>query len=276
MQKIDTEIYRQINNDVYKEQGDIWWKPDTVLHILKTSVNPWRVGYASKVLQRLNIDPKGKTALEVGCGGGILTEEIARMGFDTTGIDPAAESITTASNHAKAGGLNIRYEQGSGEHLSFPDNSFDVVFCCDVLEHVTDLPRVVSEISRVLKPGGIFIYDTINRTFVSKLVAIKIWQEWKRWAFMPPNLHVWKMFIKPGEMQEVLQASGLDWKEHTGSKPNVSIPKLLQYLRKRVKGVWNFVDLGKHFWLVEDNDKNILYAGHAVKKQAASRQVSYN
>ncbi|WP_282456626.1 methyltransferase domain-containing protein [Chitinophaga sedimenti] len=102
MQKIDIDIYRQINNDVYKEQGDIWWQPNTVLHILKTSVNPWRVGYAANVLKRLKVDPKGKAALEVGCGGGILTEEIARMGFETTGIDPAAESITTASNHAKA------------------------------------------------------------------------------------------------------------------------------------------------------------------------------
>ncbi|WP_282456625.1 methyltransferase domain-containing protein [Chitinophaga sedimenti] len=162
--------------------------------------------------------------------------------------------------------MNIRYEQGSGENLSFPDNSFDVVFCCDVLEHVTDLPKVVAEISRVLKPGGVFIYDTINRTFVSKLVAIKIWQEWKRWAFMPPNLHVWKMFIKPNEIKDVLQASGFEWQEHTGSRPNVSIPKLLRFLRKRVKGEWNFTDLGRNFWLVEDKDKNMLYAGHAVKK----------
>lgn len=266
MEKISAGIYEQINNDVYKNQGDIWWKPDTVLHILKTSVNPWRVGYAKQVLAQLGIDPAGKKALEVGSGGGILTEEICRMGFDTTGIDPAEASVETARNHAAAEGLSIKYELGSGEQISYPDSFFDVVFCCDVLEHVQDLPKVIAEISRVLKPGGVFIYDTLNRTFISKLVAIKIWQEWKRWAFMPPNLHVWEMFIKPEEIKTLLHQSGLEWKHHVGSKPNVSIPKMLQYLRKRVKGEWGFAELGEKFWLVEDKDMNILYGGHAVKK----------
>jgi 2-polyprenyl-6-hydroxyphenyl methylase / 3-demethylubiquinone-9 3-methyltransferase len=266
MEKISAEIYNRINNNVYKSQGDIWWKPDTVLHLLKSSVNPWRVSLVQATLKNLGIDPHGKTALEVGSGGGILTEEICRLGFTTTGIDPAEESVNTASNHAQASGLNIKYDIGSGEGLPYADASFDCVFCCDVLEHVQDLPKVISEISRVLKPGGIFFYDTLNRTFVSKMVAIKIWQEWKRWAFMPPNLHVWEMFIKPEEIKILLQNNGFDWKEHTGSEPNVSIPKMLTYLRKRAKGEWTFEELGKNFWLVKSKDMNILYAGHAVKK----------
>lgn len=266
MEKVPQAVYDRINNEVYKTQGDIWWKPDHILHLLKTSVNPWRVAYAIKVLQKLNIDPRGKTALEVGSGGGILTEEIYKMGFTTTGIEPAEESLQAAQQHAKAGGLNITYEKGSGEQLPYPDHSFDCVFCCDVLEHVRDLPKVIAEISRVLKPGGVFIYDTLNRTFISKLVAIKIWQEWKRWAFMPPNLHVWKMFIKPAEMQDLLAKNGLEWQGHVGSEPNVSIPKMLKYLRRRVKGEWTFKELGEKFWLVESKDMNILYGGHAVKK----------
>ena len=140
------------------------------------------------------------------------------MGFTPRGIDPAQESVITASNHAKVSGLNIKYDQGTGEKLPYPDGSFDCAFCCDVLEHVQDLPKVISEISKVLKPGGVFFYDTLNRTFISKLVAIKIWQEWKRWAFMPPNLHVWEMFIKPEEIKVMLQMNGFDWKEHTGSE----------------------------------------------------------
>lgn len=266
MEKVSAEVFQKINNEVYKADGDIWWKPDTILHLLKTSVNPWRVGYAKDIIKRSGIDPNGKTALEVGSGGGILTEEIAKMGFTVTGIDPADQSVLTASNHAKASGLDIKYEKGVGEHLPYIDASFDFVFCCDVLEHVQDLPKVISEISRVLKPGGVFIYDTVNRTFISKMVAIKIWQEWKRWAFMPPNIHVWEMFIKPGDMKTLLQKSGFEWKEHTGSSPNVSIPKMLGYLRKRAKGEWTYEDLGKNFWLVESKDKNILYAGYAVKK----------
>lgn len=266
METVSQEVFNRINNDVYKLQGDTWWKPDHFLYLLKTSINPWRIGYANKVLKKLNLDPTGKSALEVGSGGGILTEEICKMGFVTTGIDPADESLETARGHAKEIGLNIKYDKGIGEKLPYADQSFDCVVCCDVLEHVRDLPKVISEISRVLKPNGVFIYDTINRTFISKLVAIKIWQEWKRWAFMAPNTHVWKMFIKPAEMKDILNANGLEWKEHVGSKPNVPVPRMLGYLRKRVKGEWNFGQLGKNFWLVEDADMNILYGGHAIKR----------
>ena len=266
MEKIDQEVYSKIDNNLYNADGDIWWKPDTILHLLKTSINPWRVGYSANILKNLGVDAKGKTALEVGSGGGILTEEICKMGFTTTGIDPSAQSLQTANNHATTNGLRIKYDQGSGEQLPYPDQSFECVFCCDVLEHVRDLPKVISEISRVLKPNGLFIYDTLNRTFISKLVAIKIWQEWKRWAFMPPNVHVWEMFIKPEEIKNLLSKNGLEWKEHAGSQPNVSIPKMLGFLRKRVKGEWTYADLGKNFRLVESTDMNILYAGYAVKK----------
>jgi 2-polyprenyl-6-hydroxyphenyl methylase/3-demethylubiquinone-9 3-methyltransferase len=266
MEKISQEVYDKIDNNVYNDQGDIWWEPSNVLHLLKTSINPWRVAYSSGIIKKLGWEPRGKMALEVGSGGGILTEEIAKMGFTTTGIDPSDQSLHTAKNHALQSGLDIRYEKGTGEQLPYPDGSFDCVFCCDVLEHVRDLPRVISEISRVLKPNGLFFYDTLNRTFVSKLVAIKIWQQWKRWAFMPPNLHVWKMFIKPTEIIALLSSNNLEWKEHHGSEPNVSIPKMLGYLRKRAKGEWTYADLGKQFLLVDSKDMNILYAGYAIKK----------
>src|SRR5579863_649996 len=148
MEKINQDVYNKIDNNLYNAEGDIWWQPTNVLYLLKTSINPWRVGYSSNILKTLGIDPKGKTALEVGSGGGILTEEICKMGFTSTGIDPSEQSLQTASNHAKANGLNIQYDKGTGEHLPYPDKSFDVVFCCDVLEHVQDLPKVISEISR--------------------------------------------------------------------------------------------------------------------------------
>lgn len=266
MENISQNVYNRINNDVYKTQGDAWWQEDHILHILKTSINPWRVGYAKRVLKELNFDPRGKAALEVGSGGGILTEEIAEMGFITTGIEPALESVQAARKHAEELGLSITYEQGTGESLPYADQSFDSVFCCDVLEHVRDLPKVISEISRVLKPNGVFIYDTINRTFVSNLVAIKIWQEWKWWAFMPPNVHVWKMFIKPEEMKVLLAANELEWQDHTGSEPNVPLPTMLKFLRRRATGKWSNMDLGKNFWLKESNDMNILYGGYAIKK----------
>jgi 2-polyprenyl-6-hydroxyphenyl methylase/3-demethylubiquinone-9 3-methyltransferase len=266
MKAVSNEVYDRIDNDVYNVVADKWWSDDTTLIMLQTSINPLRVGYSKrKLMQELKIDPKGKTALEVGCGGGILTEEIARMGFDTTGVDPSEGSLATARGHAKQSGLEIRYEVGTGEALPYANDSFDVVFCCDVLEHVRDLPKVIAEIARVLKPGGAFVFDTFNRTFISKLVAIKIWQEWKRWAFMPPSLHVWDMFVTPAEMKETLQEKGLQLKEFQGSKPSVSILTMLSYLRKRAKGEWNFRQLGEKFILVEGRDMRMLYLGLAVK-----------
>lgn len=270
MEKIAEDVYKKIDNTVYhgngREDVDVWWDPNTVLYLLKTSINPWRAGYCDDVIKKLGIDPNGKTALEVGCGGGILTEEIRDMGFITSGIDPSEGSIESAIRHADATGRDIKYDVGIGEEMPYEDNSFDVLFCCDVLEHVMDLPKVISEISRVLKPGGLFLYDTLNRTFYSKLVAIKIWQEWKRWAFMPNNLHVWEMFIKPSELITLMTKNGMVWKEHTGSRPNISIPRIMNNLRKRAKGEWTYEDLGKSFKLIESKDMRILYAGYAIKE----------
>ena len=172
VKKVAQEIYVRIDNDLYQAVGDRSWQSDSPLYLIQSSVNPARVGHLKKKLfDELKVNPQGKAALEVGCGGGLLCEEIARMGFDVTGIDPSEHSLQIATRHAKASGLRINYEKGTGEALPYRDNSSDIVFCCDVLEHVRDVPKVISEISRVLKPGGFFGYDTLNRTFMSKLAA---------------------------------------------------------------------------------------------------------
>jgi len=267
MRKITQAIYKRINNGVYSALSDQWWQPDSAFYQMKVSFNPARVGYAKrKLIEELKIDPQATAALDVGCGGGFLTEEIARMGFDTTGVDPSERSVRAASDHARESGLNIRYGTGAGESLQFEDRSFGAVFCCDVLEHVRDLPKVISEISRILKPGGIFCYDTLNRTWTSLLAAIKISQVWKPWAYMPPNLHVWRMFIRPGEMKSLLRQNGLEWKEHRGLMPNVPIPRLLGYLRKRAKGEWTYAELAGRVRMVESRVTAIMYMGYAVKK----------
>jgi len=266
MKKIAQEIYDRIDNDFYNADGNRWWQPDAALHLIQSSVNPARVGYSRKKLfDELKVNPQGKAALEVGCGGGILCEEIARMGFDVTGIDPSEHALEVATRHAEASGLRIKYEKGTGEALPYRDNPFNVVFCCDVLEHVRDLPKVISEISRVLRPGGVFCYDTINRTFVSKLLAINIAQVWKRWAFLPPKLHVWEMFIKPNELKALLGQNNLEWKEHRGMEPNASSLSILRYLRKRAKGELTYRDLGKKLVMVESRNMSIMYLGYAIK-----------
>lgn len=267
MQPTSDEVYKQINNAVYEEQGNTWWDENQCLHLLKSSVNPVRVGYFRKLLNEvLKFGCRGAAALDVGCGGGILAEEFAAMGFRVTGIDPSEQSLNTARQHAQSAGLSIHYQQGTGESIPFADDSYPVVYCCDVLEHVHDLPKVISEIYRVTKPGGVFFFDTLNRTFVSKLVAIKIWQEWKSTAFMPPRLHEWRMFIRPEELKGLLAQAGFEFKEFRGTSPDVSIPKMIGLLRKRAKGEIGYKELGDGFKLVESNDLKILYMGYAVKR----------
>ena len=162
--KLDNDC--SIDNDLYNRDGDIWRQSDSPFFLMQCSVNPVRLGFFKrKLFTECNITPQGRSALEVGCGGGVLTREIALMGFDVIGIDPSEPSIKIAASHAYEDGLRITYEKGVGEALAYRDGVFDVVFCCDVLEHVRDVPKVISEISRVLKPGGFFCYDTLNRTF---------------------------------------------------------------------------------------------------------------
>ena len=267
MQKVTEEIYSRIDNDIYNMKGERWWQPDFSLNLIKAIFNPIRVNYAKNILEPHKINSEKINALEVGCGGGILTEEIAKMGFITTGIDPSEQSLNIAIKHANDDNLKIKYEKGTGENLPFQNNSFDIVFCCDVLEHVRDLPKVISEISRVLKNGGIFIYDTFNRTFISKIATIKILQEWKRWAIMPPNLHVWEMFIKPDEIRALLQENQLNCKEHRGIKQNISYPKMLHYLHKRAIGELTYEEFSKKFRMVECRNTQIMYMGYAVKRK---------
>lgn len=266
MQPTSDDVYKKINNSVYNEQGDIWWDENQTLHLLKTTVNPARVGYFRRILDEvLKLDTRGTEALDVGCGGGIVGEEFARMGFQVTGIDPSEQSLNTARGHAQAMGLGINYQRGTGESIPFADNRYPVVYCCDVLEHVRDLPKVIGEIYRVTKPGGVFFFDTLNRTFVSKLVAIKIWQEWKSTAFMPPRLHEWRMFIRPEELKGLLVQAGFEFKEFRGASPNASIPKMIGLLRKRAKGKIGYKELGQSFKLIESDDMKIHYMGYAIK-----------
>ena len=195
----------KVDNEIYEIYGDTWWNDDAEfgLSSLRYCVNPVRYGYFKRILQRLRIP--GKTVLDVGCGGGFLAEEFARDGFQVTGIDPSAKSVAAARKHAAENRLDIRYDVGRGEAMQFPDGSFDLVACCDVLEHVDDLEKVIREVSRLLKPGGVFFYDTVNRTWLSKIALIKIWQDWPLTRCCRVNSHVWEKFIKPAELTAIMQ-----------------------------------------------------------------------
>ena len=254
-----------VDNQLYDAMADTWWDESGFFHVLR-ALNPARFGYMRRVLvEELGIDPRGKKTLDVGCGGGFLAEELARLGCDVTGIDPSEKSLEAARAHARTAGLDIEYRQAPGERIPFPDGAFDVVYCCDVLEHVADLGKVISEISRVLKPGGVFLYDTINRTLKSKLVMIKLFQEWSWSSFMPPNLHDWRMFIKPDELISLMAANHLENRGLTGLAPAANPIRAIRVLRARKRGEISYFEATTRLGIEESRDRAVLYAGYASK-----------
>src|SRR5215210_7869295 len=125
-----------VDNQLYDTMADSWWDESGLLHYLQ-GLTPVRFGYMRRILvEELKLDVRGKRTLDVGCGGGLLAEEFARLGCAVTGVDPSEGSLEAARTHAREAGLSIDYRQGTGELLPFADASFEIVYCCDVLEHV--------------------------------------------------------------------------------------------------------------------------------------------
>jgi 2-polyprenyl-6-hydroxyphenyl methylase / 3-demethylubiquinone-9 3-methyltransferase len=192
---------------------------------------------------------------------------MARLGYCVTGVDPSERSIAVARAHAHEAGLAIDYHVGAGECLPFEASTFDAAYCLDVFEHVNDVEKVIAEVQRVLKPGGVFVFDTINRTLRSKLLAIKIMQEWPSTSVMPPNFHDWNKFIKPNELKALLQQHGLEPGEFIGFAARGNPLKHIQMFRKRRRGLVNFSDVGRYMaeHLAFGKDLSVSYAGFARK-----------
>jgi 2-polyprenyl-6-hydroxyphenyl methylase/3-demethylubiquinone-9 3-methyltransferase len=255
-----------VDNQLYDTLADSWWDESGVLHFLQ-GLNPARFGYMRRVLvDDLNLDLRGRLTLDVGCGGGLLAEEFARLGCAVTGVDPSEGSLEVARAHARSAGLQIEYRQGTGERLPFADGGFEIVYCCDVLEHVDDVEKVIGEIARVLAPGGVFLFDTINRTLESWLVVIKLFQDWKSTRLMPPDLHDWKMFIKPENLAAALARHGLENRDLTGLKSAISPIRAFRILRARKRGEIGHLEAARRLDIRESRDKRISYIGYALKR----------
>lgn len=254
-----------VNNAIYDSDAHLWWDDNSYLSLLRTSLNPARFGYFTAALERLKIDPRGRRALDIGCGGGLLAEEFARLGCNVTGIDPSARSVAAARAHAALSGLDIAYRVGRGEGLPFPDSHFDIVYCCDVLEHVEDLDAVLAETARVLKPGGLYLFDTINRTPLSWLAVIFAAQHFPLTRIFPPGTHAWGKFIRPDELSTVLRRHGIAAAEFAGLAPRVSAPVNAAWMLALKAGIINFGHYGRAtaFRVVPDLSMN--YAGWGVK-----------
>jgi len=256
-----------VDNAIYNRLADSWWDERGFLFTLK-ALNPARFGYMRRVLlDELRMAPVGRRALDVGCGGGLLAEEFARLGFAVAGVDPSHESLAAARRHAAAQELEIDYRAAVGEALPFPDASFTVVYCCDVLEHVSDLSRVVAEAARVLQPGGVYFYDTINRTAASWLKAIFLLQKLPWTRLMPPRLHDWHMFIRPDELRRILGRHGLTPCGLTGLEPRANSLDIIRALRARKRGALSYADVIARMNIGEGPDTSVQYIGYARKEE---------
>ena len=191
-----------------------WWNPNGTfkpLHML----NPCRLDYiTSQIASEFDRDITapmpfaGLRILDIGCGGGLLSEPMARLGAKVVGADPAPRNIPVARLHAEQSGLVIDYRLTTAEELAAAAEQFDVVLNMEVVEHVPDPQTFLTACQTLLKPGGLMICSTLNRNAKSFGMAI-IGAEWvMRW--LPKGTHDWRKFITPDELAEFIRRAGLD------------------------------------------------------------------
>ena len=191
-----------------------WWDPEgkfKPLHML----NPCRLDYiVAQICAEFDRDAKaprpftGLRILDIGCGGGLLSEPMARLGADVVGADAAPRNIPVAALHAEQSGLQIDYRVTTAEALADAGEAFDVVLNMEVVEHVDNPQGYLTACQRLLKPGGLMVCSTLNRTTKSFAMAI-IGAEWvMRW--LPKGTHDWQKFITPDELYSLIRGAGLD------------------------------------------------------------------
>lgn len=264
-----------VDNTLYDRPGDQWWDDRGAFAGLRVSLNPARLRYFRETLAQLGVDPRGAAALDVGCGGGLLAEEFARLGCHVTGVDPAGTALTVARAHAASSGLDITYIAGAGEALPVSDGAFSIVMCCDALEHVADPALVIAECARVLAPGGVFLFDTLNRTWRSRALAIWLIQEWPLTRVVPRGVHDWRQFITPQELVTMAQRAGLDPGGMIGLAPTLSLRAVAALWRYK-RGAITIGDLGRRLPYHLSQDLSVSYAGYARKPLVARREPAHN
>jgi 2-polyprenyl-6-hydroxyphenyl methylase/3-demethylubiquinone-9 3-methyltransferase len=197
-----------------------WWDPTGKMGMLH-KFNPVRLGFIKEVACRqFARDPtrldslSGLRILDIGCGGGILSEPLARLGAEVVGADPAVPNIEAAKLHAAGAGLALDYRATTAEALAEAGERFDLVLAMEVVEHVADMALFVRRCAEMVKPGGLLIGATINRTLKSFALAIVGAEYVLRW--LPRGTHRWDRFVTPNEFEAALARNGLRLIEQTG------------------------------------------------------------
>jgi 2-polyprenyl-6-hydroxyphenyl methylase/3-demethylubiquinone-9 3-methyltransferase len=193
--------------------ADTWWDPRGKMAVLH-KFNPVRLGYIKDAACRqFKRDPKGLDSLkglrmlDIGCGGGILSEPLARLGAEMVGADPAEANIEAARLHAAQAGIAVDYRCTTAEALADAGERFDIVLAMEVVEHVADVNLFVARCAEMVKPGGLMIAATLNRTLKSFALAIVGAEYVLGW--LPRGTHQWDKFVTPNELEIALERAGL-------------------------------------------------------------------
>jgi 2-polyprenyl-6-hydroxyphenyl methylase/3-demethylubiquinone-9 3-methyltransferase len=200
--------------------AETWWDPKGSMAPLHR-LNPARLGFLRQTLaahfgrDARSLSPfDGLRILDVGCGGGLISEPLARLGAVVTGIDAAEANIAVARAHARHADLEVDYRQASAEELSAAGERFDAVLALEVVEHVADLDAFLAAAAALVRPGGAFIASTLNRTPRSLLFAIVGAEYVLGW--LPRGTHRWDRFLKPSELAAALRRRGLQARDIRG------------------------------------------------------------
>ncbi|MGK7901756.1 MAG: bifunctional 2-polyprenyl-6-hydroxyphenol methylase/3-demethylubiquinol 3-O-methyltransferase UbiG [Hormoscilla sp.] len=194
----------QRNLDIYSDIGlEGWWGANGIHHALH-DMNPIRGGFVIDLLKRFDIVPP-KGIIEVGCGGGIFCEYLAKQGYQVLGVDMSRGAIKVAQEHAVIANVPVEYQVSNVYELPFEDESFDVVMSSNFLQHVEDLVTAFSQMSRILKKGGLFIFDTISRNEYSVTNFMKLEAE----GIIIPGAHEPLLLIKPEEVESLAKQFGI-------------------------------------------------------------------
>ena len=190
-----------------------WWNPRGPMAPLH-KFNPVRLGYIrDQAAMHFQRDPKrldclnGLRILDIGCGGGLLSEPLARIGAEVVGADPAANNIEVAKLHAAETDVAVDYRATTAEALADAGERFDIVLAMEVIEHVTDVNLFIRRCAEMVRPGGLMITATLNRTLKAFALAIVGAEYVLRW--LPRGTHQWDKFVTPEELESALQAGGL-------------------------------------------------------------------
>lgn len=197
----------------FGSQAERWWDPQGEFKTLH-DINPLRLRFIEE-----HIDLSGKKAVDVGCGGGILTEGLAKNGADALGIDLSEDLIDIADLHSLESGVDVRYQKISAEALAEqrPD-SFDLVTCMEMLEHVPDPGAIIAACAKLVKPGGMVFFSTLNRVAKAYLLAIVAAEYLMK--MVPKGTHDYKTFIKPSELSQAARDAGLELRALVGIEYN--------------------------------------------------------